>query len=53
VRNTTGAVAVPADYSELGRMLITVVVIGVLLPFAVIILVKLTPLQGVSDANGT
>ena len=53
VRNIAGAVGVPADYSELGRLLITVAVIGVLLPFALIILVKLTPLQGVGDANGT
>jgi hypothetical protein len=53
VRDTAGAVVVQADYSELGRLLITVLVIGVLLPFAVIILVKLTPLQGVGDPNGT
>ena len=52
VRNTAGAVAVPADYSELGRLLITVAVIVMLLPLAVIILVKLTQLQGVGDANG-
>jgi hypothetical protein len=53
VKDAAGAAVIAADYSELGQLLITVAVIGMLLPLAVIILVKLTPLQGVGDANGT
>jgi hypothetical protein len=41
----TGAVSVPADYSELGWLLITVTVIAFLLPMAAIVLVKLTRLR--------
>ena len=41
----SGAVTVPADYSELGVLLITVSAIGLLLPLAAIGLVKLTPLR--------
>jgi hypothetical protein len=41
----TGAVTVPADYSELGQLLITVSLIGLLLPLAAIALVKLTRLR--------
>ncbi len=40
-----GAVSVPADYSELGVLLITVSAIGLLLPLAAIALVKATPLR--------
>ncbi len=36
----TGEITVPADYSELGNLLITVTVIGLVLPIASIILVK-------------
>jgi hypothetical protein len=39
------AVTVPADYSELGVLLITVSALGLLLPLAAIALVKLTPLR--------
>jgi hypothetical protein len=53
VKDAAGAAVIAADYSELGQLLITVAGIGMLLPLAVIILVKLTPLQGVGDANGT
>jgi len=42
---TSGAVSVPADYSELGMLLITVSSIGLLLPLAAIAMVKLTPLR--------
>lgn len=38
--NTTGAITVPADYSELGYLLITVTIIGLVLPIAAIIFVK-------------
>jgi len=41
----SGAVTVPADYSELGVLLITVSAIGLLLPLAAIALVRLTPLR--------
>jgi hypothetical protein len=41
----SGAVSVPADYSELGVLLITVSAIGLLLPLTAIALVKATPLR--------
>ena len=42
---TTGDVTVPADYSELGWLLITVAVIGVTLPITAIILVQRSRLR--------
>ena len=43
VRNhATGAVSVPADYSQLGMLLITVTAMSFLLPMAAILFVKLT-----------
>jgi hypothetical protein len=43
VRNhTTGAVTVPADYSELGVLLVTVTALTFLLPMAAIVFAKLT-----------
>ena len=42
---TTGQVTVPADYSELGWLLITVAVIGVALPITAIVLVQKSRLQ--------
>ncbi len=42
---TTGAVTVPADYSELGWLLLTVTGLALFLPFAAIGLVKLTRLR--------
>ncbi len=36
----TGAIELPADYSELGVLLITVTIIGLLLPLAAILLVR-------------
>ncbi|MFZ0788667.1 MAG: hypothetical protein WAM94_03485 [Chromatiaceae bacterium] len=41
----TGAVTVPADYSELGWLLLTVTGLGLVLPFAAIGLIKLTRLR--------
>jgi hypothetical protein len=41
----TGVVTVPADYSELGLLLITVSLIGLTLPVAAILLVKASPLE--------
>ena len=38
----TSEISVPADYSELGMLLITVTVIGFILPFLAIILIKQT-----------
>ena len=40
--HATGAVSVPADYSELGMLLITVTALTFLLPIAAILFVKLT-----------
>ncbi|MDH3664850.1 MAG: hypothetical protein OEU92_33355, partial [Alphaproteobacteria bacterium] len=42
---TTGQVTVPADYSELGWLLITVAVIGVALPITAIVVVQKSRLQ--------
>jgi MFS family permease len=52
VKNAAGAVIVNADYSQLGRLLITATVISLVLPVAAIILVRLTPLKAVGDPNG-
>ena len=41
----TGAVTVPADYSELGWLMLTVTGLALFLPFAAIALVKLTRLR--------
>ncbi len=41
----TGAVTVAADYNELGPLLIVVTVIGLLLPLAVVLLVRSSPLR--------
>jgi hypothetical protein len=41
----TGALTVPADYSELGVLLITVSSLGLVLPLAAIALVKATRLR--------
>jgi hypothetical protein len=38
----TSAISVPADYSELGMLLITVTIIGFILPFLAIILIRQT-----------
>lgn len=41
----TGGVAVPADYSELGTLLITVTAVGLALPLVTILLVRLSRLR--------
>jgi hypothetical protein len=41
----TGAVTVPADYSELGLLLIAVTVIGLVVPIAAVLLVRRTHLE--------
>jgi hypothetical protein len=41
----TGIVSVPADYSELGQLMITALVIGLALPLAAVALVKVTRLR--------
>lgn len=46
---TTGEIEVPADYSELGILLIAVAVLGLSLPLLAILLVKLSPLKSVGD----
>jgi len=43
--SVTEAVTVPADYSELGVLLMTVTVVGLVLPFAAILLVKAVRLR--------
>jgi MFS family permease len=42
---TTGAVKVAADYSQLGELLVVVLVIGLLLPFAAIFIVRASGLR--------
>lgn len=41
----TGVVSIPADYSELGTLLVTVILIGLTLPIAAVLLVKLLRLR--------
>ena len=41
----TGALQVPADYSQLGDLLLVVILIGLILPFAAIVLVRLARLK--------
>ena len=41
----SGAVSVPADYSELGTLMITSMLIGLLVPLAAVAIVKLTRLR--------
>ena len=41
----TAAVTVPADYSELGTLLVSATAIGLLLPLTAILIVKFTPLR--------
>ena len=45
----TGEIDVPADYNELGILLITVAVLGLAMPLLAILLVKLSPLKSVGD----
>ena len=41
----TGAVTVPADYSELGTLMISAMLLGLILPLAAVVIVKLTRLR--------
>jgi hypothetical protein len=41
----TGVITVPADYSELGMLLITVTIIGLALPLVAILLVRILGLR--------
>ena len=43
--HTTGEIKIPADYSEMGLLLITVAVVGLVLPMLAIFLVKRSPLR--------
>lgn len=45
VRDATGAVAVPADYGQLGELMIVVVAIGFLVPMAAIVLARVARLR--------
>ena len=45
----SGEIQVPADYSDLGILLITVAVLGLALPLLAIVMVKLSPLKSVGD----
>ncbi|MFC1680310.1 hypothetical protein ACFL1S_00725 [Pseudomonadota bacterium] len=47
--SATGDIVVAADYSELGYLLITVMLIGLAVPFIVILLVRVSPLKSVGD----
>jgi len=49
VKNAAGVVVVPADYSQLGHLLITATAVGLLLPLFVILVLKFTPLKAVGD----
>ena len=42
---SSGEISVPADYSELGVLLITVTIIGFVLPIGVVLLMRRTPLR--------
>lgn len=44
---TTGAIQIPADYSQLGDLLITQLLIGLALPFSAILFAKLTRFKSV------
>jgi hypothetical protein len=45
VRDKSGAIAVPADYSELGVLLIVVIAIGFVAPMLAILIAKLARLS--------
>ncbi len=45
VRDKTGAVTVPADYSQLGELLIVQLIIAVALPFTAILLIRMMRLR--------
>ena len=45
VKDATGAIKVPADYSELGMLLVTVMVIGFVLPMVTVAVVRMARLR--------
>jgi hypothetical protein len=45
VRNGAGVIQVPADYSQLGDLLIVQVILGLALPFAAILFIRLNRLR--------
>ena len=45
VKDATGAIKVPADYSELGMLLVTVMLIGFVLPMAAVAVVRMAKLR--------
>ncbi len=49
VKDPAGAIIIPADYGDLGMLLITVSIIGFALPVLTIVFVKISPLKGVGD----
>jgi hypothetical protein len=49
VEDPAGVVVTPADYGDLGMLLITVSIIGFVLPMITIVIVKFSPLKGVGD----
>lgn len=49
VRDPEGAVVTAANYSDLGMLLITVLIVGFALPMLTIVFVKTSPLKGVGD----
>lgn len=45
VRDDTGAITIPADYSQLGWLLITAAVIAAILPLVAVVIVQASPLR--------
>jgi hypothetical protein len=41
----TGAITVPADYSELGWLMLTAMALGFLLPIVAVVLIRVTSLK--------
>jgi hypothetical protein len=52
VKDGSGVAVIPADYSQLGHLLITATTVGLLLPLSVILILKFTPLKAVGDPTG-
>ncbi len=45
VRDKTGAITIPADYSQLGELLVVQLIIAIALPFAAIVLIRMARLR--------
>jgi len=41
----TGAISVPADYSELGWLMLTAMLLGLILPLVAVVLIRVSPLK--------